>query len=443
MNSPNSNPLQPLAAIVATSPAQQAQELLERYVVPNYGRLSLVPERGQGAWLWDAAGKKYLDFGGGVAVTSLGHSPAVMVKTLKEQGEKLIHCSNWYQIAEQGRLGEFIVETVMDTPGKCLFCNSGAEANEGLIKLARKFGHATPLPDGRARTEIITFNESFHGRTYGGISATGQEKVKTGFEPLVPGFRHLPYNDLPALQAVISEETVAILLEVVQGEGGVTVATREFLEGIAALCRERNILLLFDEVQAGIGRCGHWCAWKALLGEDTTVVPDAVSWAKGIAGGFPFGAIWVRQRPIKKDPQSLPLCDILGPGSHGTTYGGNPLGCEVSLAVMREIDRKKLCAAALAHGENIKRAVEAWQSPHIVRARGVGLLLGFELDTTRLPVPEGVMPSIFVVKALMAAGLLTVAAGPKVVRWLPPLNVTEDEISQALDILKQTLALWS
>ena len=427
--------------IIQQAPAASAQELLARYTVPNYGRLAMVPERGEGVWLWDETGRQYLDFGGGVAVTSLGHCPPAITKALAEQGSKLIHCSNWYQIREQGELGQFITETVMEAPGKSVFCNSGAEANEALIKLARKFGHATPLADGTPRTHILTFNNSFHGRTYAGISATGQDKVKVGFAPLLPGFTHLPYNDPAAVPAALTDETVAILVEPVQGEGGVYVATAEFLSGLARICQERNILLLFDEVQAGLGRLGHWCGWKPIAPE---IIPDGVSWAKGIGGGFPIGAAWIKKRPITSGSDAIDLCDILGPGTHGTTYGGSPLACAVSLAVLREIKESHLCENSAAIGREIVATVSSWQHPLIHTIRGLGLLIGFELDPaamlarTAYAEADG-FASIYLVKALMAEGLLTVAAGPLVVRWLPPLNVTRGEVQTALGIFHRVL----
>ncbi|MDB6131872.1 MAG: acetylornithine and succinylornithine aminotransferase [Verrucomicrobiales bacterium] len=427
----------------AATEAQSAHELLARYTVPNYGRLALAPERGEGVWLWDAGGRQYLDFGGGVAVTSLGHCPPVITRALAAQAGKLIHCSNWYEIRGQGELGKFLTETVMESPGKTLFCNSGAEANEALIKLARKFGHATPLPDGTPRTGILTFFNSFHGRTYAGISATGQEKVKTGFAPLVPGFTHLPYNDFAAVEKAVAEapDTVAILVEPVQGEGGVHVATADFLRGLARICREKNILLLFDDVQSGIGRCGHWCGWKTAAPE---IIPDGVSWAKGIGGGFPIGAAWIRQRPIQPGPDAPDLCDILGPGTHGTTYGGSPLACAVASAVLTEIHEKGLCGHAAAIGAEITDTVQGWDHPLVREVRGAGLLLGFVLNPDALPVPAAAgeaatLPSIRVVKALMAEGLLSVAAGPEVIRWLPPLNVTREETATALGILRRVL----
>ena len=428
-------------AMIAPGKVEQAQQLLAQYVVPNYGRLDLVPERGKGALLWDQAGRQYLDFGGGVAVTSLGHCPEVMVRAIIDQAKKLIHCSNWYQIAEQGQLAKFIVQTVMAEAGKCFFCNSGAEANEGLIKLARKFGHARPQHDGAPRYEIITFHQSFHGRTMATISATAQQKVKEGFAPLLEGFVHVDFNDIGALRAAISDRTVAILLEPIQGEGGIHVATPEFLEAVADLCRKQDLLLLFDEVQSGIGRAGHWCSWKTIVGDHSTmVIPDGVSWAKGIGGGFPIGAVWIRDRAATSQIQ---LCDLLGVGSHGTTYGGNPLACAVALAVLQEIDQKNLCERSRDVGNEIQRTVRSWHSPLISDVRGHGLLIGVEIHAERLEQAPtwqpGAVHSIFIVKKLMEAGLLTVAAGPRVVRLLPPLNVTAEEVQTALSICHRVL----
>jgi acetylornithine/succinyldiaminopimelate/putrescine aminotransferase len=425
---------------VAKAPVLSTQELLTKYTVPNYGRLALAPVRGSGSWLYDEAGREYLDFGGGVAVCSLGHCPPVMQEALSTQSQTLIHCSNWYQIRGQGELGQFLTETVMQHPGKNLFCNSGAEANEGLLKLARKFGHLTPKADGTPRAGIITFHNSFHGRTFGGISATAQEKVKHGFEPLLTGFTHLPFNDIAALEAAVNADTVAILLEPVQGEGGVNIATPEFLRACQRLCRERNALLLFDEVQSGMGRTGHWRGWDPIAPD---VVPDGVSWAKGIAGGFPFAAFWIADRPILPG-EGPALCDVLGPGSHGTTYGGNPLGCAVALAVLREIQTKSLCEHSASTGRRIVDTVNAWQHPLLTTARGLGLLIGFELNLDALQATgkwsaDSGFGSMFIVKDLMTAGLLTVAAGPAVVRWLPPLNVSDAEVDTALVILRRVL----
>ena len=429
-----------MPAVVIAAEASDTASLLQKYTVPNYGRLPLAPASGSGSWLVDETGRRYLDFGGGVAVCSLGHCPPEIIRALAEQSSQLIHCSNWYQIRGQGELGRFLVERVMQAPGKCFFCNSGAEANEGLLKLARKFGHTVPRADGRQRLQIITFHNSFHGRTFGGISATAQEKVKQGFEPLLTGFTHLAFNDTAALEAAVGEDTVAILLEPVQGEGGIHAATPDFLRACARICRERNALLLFDEIQSGLGRTGAWTGWHGIAPE---IVPDAVSWAKGIAGGFPLGAAWINHRPLSP-ANPTPLCDLLGPGSHGTTYGGNPLGCAVALAVLHAIDSQKLCAHSLQTGTHILDAVRSWHHPLLREIRGAGLMLGFVLNSDILQAsgkwsPEQGFASISIVKSLMAAGLLTVAAGPEVIRWLPPLNVTRGEIATALQIMKSVL----
>ncbi len=428
-------------AIAAVQSGDTA-ELLQRYTVPNYGRLPLAAARGSGARLYDESGRAYLDFGGGVAVCSLGHCPPEITTALIAQSQTLIHCSNWYQIRGQGELARFIVQTVMEAPGKCLFCNSGAEANEGLIKLARKFGNTVLTADGRQRKGIITFHQSFHGRTFAGISATGQDKVKQGFTPLLEGFTHLPYNDIDALEAAVSEDTIAILLEPVQGEGGATPATAEFLRACARICQERNALLLFDEVQCGLGRTGAWKGWAPIAPE---IIPDAVSWAKGIAGGFPLGALWISHRPLSATA-SLPLCDLLGPGSHGTTYGGNPLGCAVALAVLHAIDEQKLCARSAQLGAAMAQSIQSWQHPLLMGTRGLGLLLGVVINTSALASTGAWQPadgfaSMFLVKKLMAAGLLAIAAGPDVIRLLPPLNVKDTEVAEALQLLRQSLDL--
>jgi acetylornithine/N-succinyldiaminopimelate aminotransferase len=426
--------------VIAKAPVLSTQELLTKYTLPNYSRLTLAPARGEGTWLYDEAGRQYLDFGGGVAVCSLGHCPPVVQEALRAQSGTLIHCSNWYQIRGQGELGQFLTETVMQQPGKCFFCNSGAEANEGYLKLARKFGHLTPKADGTPRGGVITFHNSFHGRTFGGISATAQEKVKHGFEPLLTGFTHLPFNDIAALEAAVGDDTAAILLEPVQGEGGVNVATPEFLRACQRLCRERNALLMFDEVQSGLGRTGSWRGWAPIAPE---VVPDAVAWAKGIAGGFPLGAVWIRDRPIKPGAE-LALCDVLGPGSHGNTFGGNPLGCAVALAVLREIKGRGLCEHAAATGRHIIDTINAWQHPLLQGARGLGLFIGIDINTEALKArvawkPDKGPASIHFVNELMNAGLLAIAAGPSVVRFLPPLNVSAEEVQTALSILRRVL----
>lgn len=386
--------------------------LYAEYVIPTYGRFDLDIARGQGGRVWDFSGGEYLDFGAGIAVCSLGHAHPEVTEAVTKQAATLVHTSNLYRTQPQALLAERLVQVT--GPGKVFFCNSGAEANEGLIKLTRKFGSET------GRYEIITFNNSFHGRTMAGISATAQDKVKKGFAPLLEGFVHLPYGDLEAVRAAIGPKTAGILLEPVQGEGGIHIAAAEFLRGLRALCDEYNLLLLFDEIQCGLGRTGDWCGWRSLAPE---IAPDGVSWAKGIANGFPLGAFWASN--------SRGLSDLLGPGTHGTTYGGNPVSCAAGLKVLEIIERDGLIDGATALGARLKDGLLALKSAKIREVRALGLMIGIDLV-------DGVV-ALDVVKALMAQGLLTIPAGERVVRLLPPLNVTPAEIDEALAIIGRVL----
>jgi predicted acetylornithine/succinylornithine family transaminase len=378
--------------------------LFDRYVVPNYARYPLVFARGKGARVWDADGKEYLDFGGGIAVNLLGHS--AMAEILAKQASVLVHASNLYYTEPQGRLAKRLVELV-GVEGKCFFCNSGAEANETLFKLARKFGN-----ESGSRYEILTFQNSFHGRTLAGISATGQEKVKHGFEPAVEGFRHVPFNDLDAVAKAVGPKTAAILLEPIQGESGIRPATPEFLRGLRRLCDERKLLLMFDEVQCGLGRTGDFCGFRSIAAD---VQPDAISWAKGLGGGFPIGAVWIRG----------PYADLLGPGTHGTTFGGTPLACSVALAVLDTLERDGLLRNAREVGQYFigKLQALAAKCPVIREVRGFGLMIGVELAMEARPA----------VLKLAEHGLIGIAAGTNVVRFLPPLNITRAEVDEAVE----------
>ncbi len=412
-------------------------DLISEFILPNYGRFAIAPVRGKGCELWDENGKRYLDFAQGVAVNSLGHCHPVLVDAIRKQSETLIHCSNLYQIPGQAALAQFLSEKVIGTPGKSFFCNSGAEANEALIKLARRFGQLNPTPDGSPRFEILSFLQSFHGRTTGGMAATGQPRIYEGFGPLMPGFRHLPFNDPDTLRAAPNKDTVAILIEVIQGEGGIRVASREFLDAAAEICREQNLLLLLDEVQCGIGRSGEFAGWKSVSPD---IVPHAVSWAKGIGGGFPVGAIWVSDAPAGSS--GAPLSSVLSPGTHGSTFGGSPLACAVGLAVLQEVENSHLRDNASTLGNYVKDLFSTSPHPLVTEVRGFGLMLGFALDSDRFSsapnfADSGKSPSIFAVTKLMDHGLLTVPAGPDVVRWLPPLNVTKAEIDEANTILRR------
>lgn len=414
---------------------QTTGDLMSRYVMGNYARFPIAFARGSGSWIWDDDGKKYLDFGAGIAVCSIGHCHPAIQEALRAQAGTLIHCSNLYQNRKQAELAQFIVETVMRRPGRAFFCNSGAEANDSLIKLARKFGHDS----GRVgRFETITCVNSFHGRTLGGIAATGQDKVKKGFEPLLEGFQHVLYNDCEALRAAVGPQTAAILFEIVQGEGGIHVATPEFLRTAHELREEHGVLLMLDEVQCGFGRTGDWNGWEtALRGADWAFEPDAVSWAKGMGGGFAIGGIWATEKLAPGT--DFRVCDILGPGTHGSTFGGTPLVSAVSLAVLQTIEREGLISRADDLGQQIRQAVGEWEHPLIREMRGLGLMIGFALDESAIRAPEGKTAAGVVVTRLMDAGLLTVPAGPGVVRWLPPLTVTDEEVEQALAIMRETL----
>lgn len=417
---------------------ESTTELYRQFVVPTYGRFDLRLARGSGCEVWDEDGRRYLDFGAGIAVTSVGHCHPQLAEAIAEQARTLIHTSNLYYTRPQAELARKLVELTCapGAPrGKVFFCNSGAEANEALYKLARKFGNEGV---GGPRIGIVTMLGSFHGRTLGGISATGQEKVKKGFEPMVEGFRHIPFNDQKALEEAVRQPgTVAIMLEPVQGEIGIMPAKPEFLRLARRLCDENNLLLLLDEVQCGLGRTGDWCAWKTLCGDD--FMPDAASWAKGIAGGFPIGAIWVSDRLVQlATGGQVPLCDLLGPGSHGTTFGGTPLACAAATAVLDIVEG--LLPNARSMGAYALEALAALGSPLIREVRGVGLMIGIDLVQGFGGDLQGKAPSLLLVEQLQAAGLLSVPSGTHAVRWLPALNVSRAQIDEAVAILGKVLA---
>lgn len=391
-----------------------------QYVLQTYGRFPLTLAKGKGSRVWDEDGREYLDFCAGIATCSLGHCHPALTSAIKTQADQLMHCSNLYFTAQQSDLAELIVEKIVGEPGKVFFSNSGAEANDGMIKLARKHG----APSGRH--EIITFNQSFHGRTIGGMSATAQGKIHDGFGPLFPGFVYSDLNDLEAVKAAITDKTCAFMLEPIQGEGGVQVATKEFLEGLAELAKEHDCLLLLDEVQCGFGRTGFINGWDAIA---PGLKPDAVSWAKGMGGGFPIGSFWVAEKHAP----------ILGPGTHGSTYGGNALASAASKAVIDTILSEKLTENVKVREAQIQETIAGWNHPAITEIRGHGLLLGLGLNPDALETPEGKLPSIALCVKLMEAGLLVPPAGGETIRFLPPLNVSEEETAKALSILHSCL----
>src|SRR5664279_2463862 len=412
----------PAPPAIVRNDYESVRELFTKNVVPSYGRFDLALSHGTGSYVFDVAGKRYLDLGSGIAVCCLGHAHPAITEALVEQSKKLIHVSNLYFTEPQGRLAAELVKRI--GAGKVFFANSGAEANEGLFKLARKFGHD------EGRFEILTATNSFHGRTLAGIAATGQDKVKKGFEPMMPGFRHIPYNDLEAARAAISPATVAILIEGVQGEGGVTPATPEYLLGLRALCDEKKLLLFLDGVQCGHYRTGRFQSFQRILenvpgGEK--FLPDGVSMAKSLGGGFPIGAFWVR----------APYADLLGAGSHGSTYGGSPLACAVALKILEVIQREKLADNARQVGDYLKTGLQALAQkyPGIIQTvRGLGLMLGIELapNNPNLPGDSSKTQAVRFANLLHAAGLLAIPAGAQIMRFLPPLNLRQGEAEEAV-----------
>ncbi len=403
------------ASNVQRSKAEKIHRTFEKFVVPSYARFDLVLERGEGSYVWDVDGKRYLDLAGGIAVCSLGHAHPEITEALTEQSQKLIHVSNLYYNELQGRLAKRIVDLI--APGRVFFCNSGAEANEGLFKLARKFGR----DDGRY--EIITMVDSFHGRTLAGIAATGQEKVKKGFEPAVEGFKQVPFNDLDAMRRAITPKTAAILIEPVQGESGITIAKPEYLIGLRRLCDEQNLLLLFDEVQAGHFRTGKFQSWQRILeNENVGLVPDAVSMAKSLGGGFPMGAFWVREK----------FANVLSAGTHASTFGGTPLACAVALKIFDVIERDNLAGNARDTGDFLLRELQKVQQrfPKVVKiVRGLGLMIGIEFQ------PQ--FKAVEIAKELHQRNLLTVPAGNSVARLLPALNLSRGEAEEGLRIIEK------
>jgi acetylornithine aminotransferase/acetylornithine/N-succinyldiaminopimelate aminotransferase len=400
-------------------------ERFKQFVAPTYGRFPITLDRGEGAYVWDTDGKRYLDLGGGIAVNCLGHANAEIAQALAEQSAKLMHCTNFYHFEGQAQLAEGLAKRLGQ--GRVFFGNSGAEASEVMLKLARRLGQA------EGRFEIITAENSFHGRTMAGISASGQKKLKDGFAPLLEGFAHVPYNDIDAVHSAITPATVAVMIEGIQGEGGIRPASAEYLLGLRALCDERNLLLLWDGVQCGHFRTGSFQSFQAILGDQTgDFLPDAVGMAKALGGGFPMGAVWISEKHA----------DVLGPGTHGSTFGGNPLACAVANKILEVIDRDGLAANARALGQffldELARLREKYPTA-IREVRGLGLMIGIEMGGGFGSFDNSKPAAVQWVFALHEAGLLTIPAGSSVIRFLPPLNLTQEEAQAGLDLFEQTI----
>ena len=386
----------------------------------TYSRFPLTLVRGKGLWVWDNEGRRYLDCVAGIAVCTLGHSDPVLRRNLSNQLGTLQHVSNLYRIPEQEALARAICER--SCADKVFFCNSGAEANEAAIKLARKHGHVVR---GIERPLILTAEASFHGRTLAAVSATGQPKYHQGFEPMVEGFRYFPYNDTAAFEALLAEceaegpRVAAVLLEPLQGEGGVNPGDPAFFQRVRQLCDERSILLILDEVQVGVGRSGRWWGHERL-----GIEPDAFTLAKGLGGGIPIGALAVKAS-----------ADLLRAGEHASTFGGNPFACRAGLTVIQEIERRELLTHVEAMASRLREQLEALVQRHptlLERQRGWGLLQGLVLREEAPSAPD-------LVKAAMAEGLLLVPAGPRVVRFVPPLVIRPRHIRKAIKRLERAL----
>ena len=392
------------------------RQLFDDVMVPNYAPAAIIPVRGEGSRLWDQDGRDYIDFAGGIAVTGLGHAHPRLVAALNEQAQKLWHVSNVLTNEPALKLARRLCELTFAE--RVFFANSGAEANEAALKLARKYSADHFGPDKR---EIIAFSQSFHGRTLFTVTVGGQPKYTEGFEPLPPGITHVPFNDLTAFAAAISEQTCAVILEPVQGEGGVTSATPEFLQGVRELCDQHQALLIFDEVQCGTGRSGYLYAYMGF-----GVTPDILTTAKGLGGGFPISAMLT----------TAAIAQSLNVGSHGTTYGGNPLGCAVAGAVLDLISDPELLTGVRRKHEVFMAGLRQINQRFGIfqELRGMGLLLGCELTETW----RG--RSRDFIKAALDQGLLVLVAGPDVIRLAPSLLIPDEVIEDGLQRFEQAIA---
>jgi len=396
--------------IVRTS----AAELYDAHVMKNYARQPVTLVRGSGSTVWDDQGRAYLDFSSGIAVSALGHCHPNWVAAVRRQAGELVHVSNLFRNPNQGELARRLVGYA--GPGRVFFCNSGAEADEAMLKLSRLHGVRKAGAEGRC-FKVVCAKQAFHGRMFGGMSATPRERVQQGFRPLVPGFAFAELNDLDGFARLVDADTSAILVETIQGDGGVNPCTAEFLVGLRRLCDERNLLLMLDEVQCGTGRTGRFFAF-----EHAGVRPDAIAMAKGLGGGFPIGALWVGERSA----------ELFQPGSHGSTFGGTPLACAAALAVLDVIEREGLLAHVARESVPWIRELSAMAREHpghVLEVRGRGFLVGVQMASDSAPYAA----------ALLERGLLTAVAGLNVIRLLPPLNASAEELSRSVAIFRDAL----
>ncbi len=387
---------------------QETIELFDKYVIANYGRLARVMVKGQGCYLWDAEGNKILDMFPGWAVSGIGHCHPKVVEALRKQAGELLHIDNTFYSEAQGKLAKLLSERAFG--GKCFFCNSGAEANEAALKLAR-------LATGQGKYKFITAEGSFHGRTFATVTATAQPKYHEGFLPLLPGFVYVPFNDVDALEAAFSDEVCAVMVEPIQGEGGINVATAEYLEAIRRFCDENGALMILDEVQTGIGRTGKWFGYQHF-----DVEPDIMTMAKALGGGVAIGAMMAKNE----------VAASLVPGKHASTFGGNCLACAAGVAVIETIEQDGLLENAVAMGRYTKEKIEQLKTKHSIidHVRGIGLMIGIQL--TR--------PGTEIVNKCLERGLRINCTNNTVLRIMPAMIVTAEQIDQAIDILDSVLS---
>lgn len=391
--------------------AEDTIRLEGTHIMQTYRRQPVVLTQGKGTRVWDADGREYLDFVSGLAVCGLGHCHPAVAQAIADQAATLIHCSNLYYTVPQARLAARLAS--LTGLERVFFANSGAEANEGAIKLARKYGRT----HGGDRHEIVCTHNSFHGRTLATLAATGQPRYRQGFEPLPPGFVHVPFNDPAALRTAVGSQTVAIMVEPVQGEGGIHPATAAFMQTLYDLRKQHGVLLIFDEIQCGLGRTGRWFAF-----EHYRVRPDIMTLAKSIASGLPLGAVCAREE----------VASALTRGDHASTFGGNPVACRAALAVLDAMEAEGQPALAAATAAHFRRRLDELAAQHrcITDVRGLGLMLAIELDRDAMPV----------VDACRERGLLVNCTAGTVLRFLPPVNVSPAEVDRALDIVAAVLS---
>ncbi len=388
-------------------PTEELKDYAAKYLMQTYARQPISIVRGRGAKVYDMEGREYIDFVGGIAVNILGHGHPDLVQAIQRQAAQLIHVSNLYYTEPQVRLAQMLVDH--SCADRVFFCNSGAEANEAAIKLARRYGHEK---HGANRFEIITMKNSFHGRTMATLTATGQEKVQKGFEPLVPGFVYAPFNDFAAIESLVTDKTAAIMLEPIQGEGGVHVADQAYLKNLRELCTQKDILLIFDEVQTGMGRTGTLFAYEQL-----GVEPDIMTLAKGLGGGMPIGACLAKEA----------VAAVFTPGTHASTFGGNPLACAAGLAVCRILIEGRVLEQARRMGDYLAKGLADFKDRHraVRDVRGLGLLQGLEVE----------IDAKAVVADCLTRGVLVNATSERVLRFVPPLIISQAEIDRVLETL--------